>query len=108
MIRQSTRKKGPEIDYKVFVITGERLSRSNESKEEMPDHPDTSLINESVLADEITDFMDDNNPESIQNSPELMLNSIEKIESLRMQYRKEHCLIKHQVGDNEYETKYSK
>ena len=73
----------------------------------MPDDFNETLNNESVLSDEIADLIEENDPHSIRSSPELMLNSIKKIEALRMQYRAQHRLIKRKLGDDEYEEKFA-
>lgn len=96
MLNRSTRRKGQRFDYKVFSSTGERFTHTQ--AETMPvDESNTSIINELVLVDEIGDFMDDNSPDLIQNSTELILNSIGKIESLWMRFRTEHRIIRNTV-----------
>ena len=104
MSRRSERATLNRIDYKLFGTTGERLSPT----ETMPDDFNETLDNESVLSDEIADLIEENDPHSIRSSPELMLNSIKKIEALRMQYRAQHRLIKRKLGDDEYEEKFAK
>ena len=64
--------------------------------------------NESVLNDEITDFMQDNSSDSICESAELMQECISKIESLRMQFRKQHRVMKNFMSTEDYESKYNK
>ena len=63
------------------------------------------MLNESILTDQIVDLMEDNNPELIRNSPELMINSIDKVEALRVKFHTQHRLIKRKIDDDEYEEK---
>ena len=102
MLRRSARNV-QKIDYKAFGTTGERLSPTN-----MAENLEDIILNESILTDQIVDLMEENNPELIRNSPELMMNSIDKVEALRVKFRTQHRLIKRKIGDDEYEEKYAK
>jgi len=54
------------------------------------------------------DVIEDNTPETINQSVELMKSCIPKIESLRMQYRAKHQEIKLQLDTENYEQRYEK
>ena len=63
---------------------------------------------ESAYHDEIVSVMEDNSPESIRLSPDLMKTSIQKIEILRMQYRSTHRELKMQLEEDEKKIRYGK
>ena len=82
-------------------------SSINSNMDKNSDVIDKLLIIESTLQDEIIDTMEDNAPDIIGGSIELMKSAIQKIESLRMQYRTKHRELKHHL-DDKYEELHHK
>ena len=105
------------IDYKVFASTGKKVlvdinsSESSESLSNMATKPssiDELGVVESTLYDEIMDVIEDNAPESINQSVDLMKSSIQKIEALRLLSRTKHRKIKLHIDSEEYSERYEK
>ena len=65
-------------------------------------------ISLSTYQDEIIDIIQDNAPELIKQSPDLMRSCINKIEALRMQYRTKNRELKFHLQDDDYEQQYGK
>ena len=65
-------------------------------------------ISLSTYQEEVIDIIQDNAPELINRSPELMRSCINKIETLRMQYRTIYNELKFHLQNEDYEQQYSK
>jgi len=106
-MQRGKRNQGKRVDYKLLDSTGERkVSQTTMTDEKSI--PSTSIINASVIMDEVIDFIEDNNPESIKESTDLMMSCIKKIESLRIQFRTEHRILRIELGDDNFESEYGK
>lgn len=82
-MRRSERNKGKNLDYKLFAKTGERSTTTTTcTMEPKSDDDGKPIVSNAILVlvitDEIEDVMCDNDPESIENSSELMMNCFKK------------------------------
>ena len=87
-----------QIKYDIFGSTGERVPvEMAESKQTIP-----TAINVSIVQDEINDFITDYDPTSIRDSYDLLLNCLDKIQSLRGQLRIHYNFLKAELGADDY------
>ena len=107
-MRRSERNKGEKLDYKLLASTRKRSTTSEGMASDDKLSNVSNYITESVVKDEIEDFINGNSPESIQESPDLMMSCVKKIETLRIQFRTQHRIIKHEIEDEQYEEAHNK
>ena len=123
MSRRDTR-----IDYKIFGDTGKRVEKSTpldhvQQSETVPSEIKTDkselinimadesllkelLIQESTFQDEILDSIQENSPDVVKQSLQLINSSMEKIKELRLQYRSIHKTLKSTIEPKVYEMSH--
>ena len=68
-----------------------------------------TAISVSILHGEVADFINDNDPTTIQDSYDLIMNCLDKIQSMRAQLRTQHTFLEAELGEDQYKphaTKY--
>eukprot|EP00794_Sanderia_malayensis_P006911 gene6911-biopygen5645 len=65
-----------------------------------------NAINAAVIVEELSDFITDNDPCTIKDSNDLMLTCIEKIESMRLEFKTRFRILKAELGDERYQAEY--
>ena len=105
-MQKSQHSKENRFDYSKYSSTGEKVKVQQKSISS--DMATSVQLQESLIADEISDVMEDNSPETICESIDLLTSCKDRIESLRVRYRIKHQEIKNSMSLEDYENKYDK
>ena len=65
--------------------------------------PSEKVVKASIILDEVTDFIKDNNPQSIKESTNLMLTCLKKKEALRLELRIQNRMLRIELGSEEFQ-----
>ena len=67
-----------------------------------------TAISVSILLGEIADFINDNDPTTIQDSYDLIMSCLDRNQSMRAQLRTQHTFLEVELGEEQYKLHATK